>query len=192
MGYYKVKFDDYCLSHCDKFKHLNYFEFNGKKYPIGAYVNLTKDGEYYMLYNRGYNFIRGNFRLVDHFVTDTGVEKWEYIIGRLHDSNIPILKYTTKSPDELIQEVKCAEINENVYTLGELKVEFKEPNYFPKDSEVDNVIIGWVVFTAIWFFAFLLKDLWIRLIIQVVAGLYFGNWREKQINKAISEQKFKK
>lgn len=192
MGYYKVKFDDYCLAHCDTFTYLNYFEFNGKKYPIGAHVDLTEDGAYYMLQGYGYNFVRGNFRLVDHFITDTGVEKWEYIIGRLYDSNIPLLKYTTKTPDELIVKVKCAELNESVYTPGELKVEFNEPNYFPKDWEVDGVMLGWAVLAVVWIAAFVLKDWWLRLIVQIGAGWYFGSWRERKINEAISTQKFKK
>ena len=40
--------------------------------------------------------------------------------------------------------------------------------------------------------AFIFKDWWIRLIIQIGAGWYFGSWREKKINEAIRNQKFKK
>jgi hypothetical protein len=192
MGCYKVNFGDYCLAHYDSCKYLDYFEFNGKKYPIGAYVNLTKDGEYYMLKGRGYNFIRGNFRLVDHFITDAGVEKWEYIIGKLYDSNIPILKTTTKIPDELITEVKCLPINESIYTPGELKLQFKEPNYFLKDWEVDGVMVGWFVMAVVLIGALVLKDWWLRLIVQITVSLYFGSWREKKMNEAIINQKFKK
>lgn len=192
MGCYKVNFGDYCLPHYDDFKYFNYFEFNGKKYPIGAYVNLTDDGWYYMLNDRGYGFIRGNFRLVDHFITDKGIEKWEYIIGRSYETNTPFLKSTTKTPDELITEVKCVEINEDVYTPGELEVEFKEPNYFPNDWEVEGVMFGWFIVALVWIGALVFKDWWITLLIQIGAGWYFGSWREKKINEAISTQKFKK
>ena len=192
MGYYKVQFGDYCLAHHDSNKYFNYFEFQGKKYPIGAYVNLTKDGEYYMLHDRGYNFVRGNFRLVDHYITDNGIERWEYIIGMLHDSRIPLLKYTTKTPDELITEVKCAELNETVCPPGELKVEFKEPNYFPNDWEVEGVITGWFIMALVWILAWVLKDWWLRLVVQIGVCWYFGSWREKKINDAIVSQKFKK
>lgn len=192
MGCYKVNFGDYCLAHYDSCKYFNYFEFNNKKYPIGAYVNLTKEGEYYMLHDRGYNFIRGNFRLVDHFIDDKGVEKWEYIIGKLHDCNINCLKHTTKTPDELIAEVKCSELNENIIPPGELKVEFKEPNYFPKDNQVEGLMLGWTILVFVWISAFLLKDWWLRLIVQIGANWYFASWREKKINEAIIKQKFKK
>ena len=191
MGCYKVNFGDYCLAHYDSCKYFNYFEFNNKKYPIGAHVNLTRDGTYYLLDGCGYNFIKGNYRLVDHFIDDHGVEKWKYIIGKTYDTNIPCLRTTTKTPDELILEVKCAEINESVYVPGELQVVFKEPNYFPKDSEVKGVTTGWIVLISVWVAAFLLKDWWLRLLIQIGAGVYFGNWRDKKISEAISTQKFK-
>lgn len=191
MSCYKVRFDDYCLPHYDNFKYFNYFEFNGKKYPIGAHVNLTDEGSYYMLHDRGYGFKRGNFRLVDHYITDKGVEKWNYIIGRSYETNSPFLKYTTRSPDELIKEVLWEEIDESTFKPGELKVTFKEPNFFPKDWEVEGLMFAWVVFLIFWIGLFVLKDWWIRVIIQIVSGFWFGEWRNKKINEAIRTQKFK-
>lgn len=192
MGCYRVDFGDYCIPHYDGFKYFNYFEYNGEKYPIGSYVDLTEDGRSYMLNDRGYGFIRGNFRLVDHFITDKGVEKWEYIIGMSYETNTPFLKETTKTPDELIAEVKGAEMNEFICAPGELKVEFKEPNYSPKDWEVEGVMFGWFVVAIVWIGALVFKDWWITLLIQIGACWYFGSWREKKINDAISAQKFKK
>ena len=192
MGYYKVQFGDYCLAHHTDCKYFNYFEFKGKKYPIGAYVNLTKDGEWHFYRNEGYNFIRGNFRLVDHYIDSKGIEKWEYIIGKPYNSNLFMFRPTTKTPDELIAEVKCAELNEKIITPGELEVEFKEPNYFPKDWEVDGVMTGWVILAVVWILALLFKDWWIKLGIQLAAIWYFSSWRNKKINEAIRKQKFKK
>lgn len=192
MGCYRVDFGDYSMAHYDSYKYFNYFEFNGKKYPVGAYVDLTDDGRYHMLHDRGYGFIRGNFRLVDHFINDKGVEKWEYIIGRSHETNTPFFKTTTKTPDELIAVVKCLEFNETLDTPGELKVEFKEFNYSPNDWEVEGVMFGWFVMALVWVLALVFKDWWITLIVQIGAGWYFGSWREKKINEAIRAQKFKK
>ena len=191
MGYYKVNFGDYCLAHHTDCKYLNYFEFKGKKYPIGAHVNLTKYGEYYMFNDRGYGFIRGNFRLVSHFIDSNGVEKWEYIIGKLYDSNVPCLKYTTKTPDELIAEVKCVELNEMTHCPDELKVEFQDFNFSPKDYEVEGMMTGWLITAIIWVGAFMLKDWWLKLIVQIFTVWCFGSWREKKINEAITKQKFK-
>lgn len=192
MGCYKVRFEDYSLAHYDDFKYYNYFEFRGKKYPIGAYVNLTKRAEYDMLHNRGHGFIKGNFRLVDHFINDKGNERWEYIIGKSHKTNSYYFHTTSKSPDELLNNVLGPEIDETVYLSGELKVEFKEPNYFPKDWEVKGVMLGWFIYIIFWISLFVLKDVWIRVIIQIITGLYFGKWRDNKINEAIKTQNFKK
>ena len=191
MGCYKVRFGDYCLAHYDDLKYFDYFEFGGKKYPIGAYVNLNNSGETFFLRDAGYGFVRGNFRLVDHFINDKGVEQWKYIIGKSYNSNMYYFRTTNRSPDELVNNVLCAELDETVYTPGELKVEFKEPNYSPNDWEVKGVMFGWFVVAIIWIGALVFKDWWITLLIQIVAGLYFGSWREKKINEAISTQKFK-
>jgi hypothetical protein len=191
MGCYKVRFGDYCLAHYDSCKYFDYFEFKGEKYPIGAYVNLTEDGEWHFLRDAGYGFIRGGFRLVDHLINDKGVEMWTYIIGKSHETGTPFFRHTTKTPDELIDTVLCAVIDETVYTPGELKVEFKEHNYFPNDWEVEGVMFGWFVVAIVWIGALVFKDWWITLLIQIGAGWYFGSWREKKINEAISTQKFK-
>ena len=191
MGCYKVRFGDYCLAHYDGCKYFDYFEFNGKKYPIGAYVDLTESGQNYFLRDAGYGFIRGGFRLVDHYITDKGIEEWKYIIGRSYETSSPFFRSTRQTPDELINKVLCAEIDETVYTPGELQVTFKEPNYSPNDWEVNGVMFGWFVMVLVWIGALVFKDWWITLLIQIGAGLYFGNWREKKINEAISTQKFK-
>jgi hypothetical protein len=191
MGCYKVNFGDYCLAHYDSCKYFNYFEFNDKKYPIGAYVNLTQAGQSYFLRDAGYGFIRGGFRLVDHLINDKGVEMWTYFIGKTYETGTPVTRHTTKSPDELISVVLSSEIDEDAYAPGELQVTFKEPNYFPKDWEVEGVMFGWFIVVLVWIFALVFKDWWITLLIQIGAGWYFSSWREKKINEAISTQKFK-
>lgn len=192
MGYYKVNFGDYCLAHNDDTKYFNYFEFDGKKYSVGAYVTLTDRGMSELFYGHGYNYVKGNFRLVDHYITEKGREEWLYFIGHLHNSTTPVVHATNIRLEELISSVLCAAIDETVYTPGELEVEFKEPNYSPKDWEVEGVMFGWVLLVIVWIGAFIFKDWWIRLIIQIGAGWYFGRWREKKINEAITKQKFKK
>ena len=191
MGCYKVNFGDYCLAHHDDFKYFNYFEFKGQKYPIGAHVDLTKDGKWYFLRDAGHGFIHGGFRVADHFINDKGIEMWEYIIGKSYETGTPFFRTTRKTPDELIDTVLCATLDETVHTAGELKVEFKEPNYFPNDFEVEGLMLGWFVMVLVWIAAFVFKDWWITLLIQIGTGWYFGNWRDKKINEAISTQKFK-
>ena len=130
--------------------------------------------------------------MVDHFINDKGAHEWKYMIGRLYDSNIPVINNTTKSPDEMIKTVKCAKLDETVCPAGELQVTFKEFNYSPKDWEVEGVMLGWFLMVVAWVAALVFKDLWLRWIIQVGIGWYFGSWREKKINEAIVTQKFKK
>ena len=191
MGYYRVDFGAYSLCHSDNCMYFNYFEFKAKKYPIGAYVKLTDRGTYELLRGHGYNYVRDGFRLVDHYVTEHGNEEWTYIIGHIRNSTIPVLHCTNIRPEELVVEVLCQEIDGTKQTTGELQVVFKEPNYFPKDWEVDGVMTGWFVMAIVWIAALVFKDWWITFLIQIGAGVYFGSWREKKINEAISTQKFK-
>lgn len=192
MSFYKVDFGDYCLTHNDKTKYLNYFEFGEKKYPIGAYVKLNDRGMKDMCYSKGYGYKKGGYRLVSHYITSKGVEEWEYIVGYLYNSSIPVLHYTDTDPNDLLSDVLFDELDERSDSVGELQVEFTEPNYSPKDWEVHGVMLGWMAMVFVWVAALLLKDWWIRLLIQIFAGWYFGSWREKKINDAISRQQFKK
>ena len=192
MGCYKVNFGDYCVAHYDSIKHFDYFECNGKKYKIGSYVSVSENGLYDISTKHGLGYVKGGYRLVDHYITEKGIEKWEYIIGHLYDSTIPVFHSTTVRPEWFVSEVFAPEIDETTYTPGELKVEFNEPNYFPKDWEIDGLMFGWFVMIICWIGAFVLKDWWIRFAVQIYIGWTFGSWREKKINKAISTQKFKK
>ena len=191
MGYYKVKFGDYCLCHSDSCKYFDHFEFNGKKYYIGSYVKLTERGMREMVYYKGHNYVKGDFRLVDHYLTDKGSEEWQYFIGHLYNSTTPVVHVTRIAPNELVSEVLCNEIDENIHSPGELKVTFTDVNYSPKDWEVDGVVTGWVIMALILIIAPIFKCWWITLLIQIATCLYFGSWREKKMNAAISKQKFK-
>lgn len=190
MNCYKVNFGDYSLVHTYDETHFDYFDFGGKKYPIGAHIILNDEGMKEMYHNGRYNYKKGDFRLVDHWIDRHGKEKWKYIIG-WRDSSWPIFHTTPEPPCNFIKDVVSLPFNEEVYKPGELKVEFKEPNYNPSDSEVDGVVFGWIVFFVIWIGAFVFKDWWIVLLVQISAGWYFGNWRENKINEAIRKQKFK-
>ena len=191
MGYYRVDFGSYSLCHSDKCKYFNYFEFNEKKYPIGAYVKLTDRGMSELFRNHGYNYVKGDFRLVDYYITEGGAEEWKYIIGHLHNSTIPVLHSTRIKPEEIVDEVMCNEIDETARAPGELEITFKEPNYSPRDWDVGGVMLGWFIMAIVWIGAFILKDWWIRFAIQICAGWYFGSWRERKMNEAITKQKFK-
>jgi len=193
MSIFKVNYGNYSLTHSDYEKLLNYFEFNGKKYPLGTPIKFTKEGTYKMVNNGSYGYNKSGFRLADHFFDCRGKECWTYIIG--WDGKRPIFQQTYVKPEVYISEVLYSNIdnilNENTFVPGKLELEFKEPNYSPKDSEVSGVGVGWIVFVLVWIGAFLFKDWWIVLIIQIIAIWSFGFWRENKINEAISKQEFK-
>lgn len=194
MSLYKVNFGEYSLLHSTNETHYNYFDFNGNKYTIGAFVKLTDKGHRELYRNAGCNFIKSCVRLVDYYTDAKNKKSWTYIIGwYVYPNGIkrPIFHSTNLDTDVIVSEVLCPNINEEVVKPGELKVEFKEPNYNPSDCEVEGVEIGWVVFILVWISAFLFKDWWIVLLVQISAGWYFGNWRENKINEAIRKQKFK-
>lgn len=194
MSLYKVDFGEYSLLHSTNKTYYDYFDFQGKKYTIGTFVKLTEKGHRELYRNSGCNFGNNNVRLVNYYTDCNNKKEWTYIIGwhvYPDRSKRPILHSTNLNPDIVISEVLYPAIDETVNKPGELKVEFKEPNYNPSDSEVEGVVFGWVVFFVIWIGAFVFKDWWIVLLIQISAGWYFGNWRENKINEAIRKQKFK-
>lgn len=194
MSLYRVNFGEYSLLHSTNETYYNYFDFNGKKYTIGAFVRLTEKGYRELYRNSGYNFVKSGVRLADYCTDSNNKKSWTYIIGWYvypDGSKRPVLHSTTLEPEMIVSEVVNSAINELVYSPGELQVEFKEPNYNPSDCEVEGVVFGWIVFFVIWIGAFVFKDWWIVLLIQISAGWYFGNWRENKINEAIRKQKFK-
>ena len=192
MTFYNVKFGDYSLSHSIHNKYFNHFEFQGKKYYIGSHIKLSEKGMGLMYHNGVYSYRKGDFRLIDHEITDKGFEEWTYLIGWYYDSKIPRIYTTRESPDVLISEVIAEPIDESVEEAGELHVEFVEPNYFPKDWEVPGLITGWVMAAIAWFGAYIFKDWWLVLMIQLGVCFYFAKWRDNKINEAITTQKFVK
>ena len=192
MGVYTVKFGDYSLPHYTDHKYFNYFEFQGKKYYIGSHIKLSEKGMVPMLHNGVYSYRKGDFRLIDHQITDKGIERWTYLIGWYYDCKIPRLYSTTEKPDVLISEVIDDPVDEGIEEAGELHVEFKESNYFPKDYEVPGLITGWIIAVIAWLGAYIFKDWWLALFIQLGVCFYFAKWRDDKINEAIRKQNFVK
>ena len=192
MSVYSVNFGDYSLPHCTNHKYFNYFEFQGNKYYIGSHIKLSEKGMGPMYHNGVCSYRKGDFRLIDHRLTDKGVEEWTYLIGWYYDCKIPRIYTTKEKPDVLISEVLAEPINESVEETGELHVEFVEPNYFPKDWEVPGLITGWIMAAIAWFGAYIFKDWWLVLMIQLGVYFYFAKWRTNKINEAIKTQKFVK
>ena len=195
MNFYSVDFGDYSMVHVDNQKYLNYFEYKGKKYPIGAKVSFTEKGKNEFVYNYSCNYIKDDFRLADHYFDCNGNECWVYIIGWGYANgkrSLPRIQSTKNPPDELVETVFSLDLNSSkILEPGELQVTFQEPNYRPKDWEVEGVMLGWGICILIWTAAFIFKDWWFRLLIQLVDCYYFSSLRNKKINEAIISQKFK-
>jgi hypothetical protein len=198
MSYYSINYGTYKLVHStnEKIKYLNYFEFGGKKYPIGSLVKLNDNGMRDMFYNNKYNYIKDEFRLIDHYISEHGNDMYKYIIGHTYGSRMQVIHLTSVKPDDLISEVLRSEMNERIEAPGELQVnipvEENEPNYFPKDWEVPGLMFGWVVAVIVWIGAFVFKDWWITMLIQLATIAFFVSWREEKVNEAIITQKFNK
>lgn len=85
------------------------------------------------IYHNGrYDYNKGDFRLVDHWIDQTGKERWKYIIGWkvFKDLKMPIIYQTLEPPATFVKEAIGKPFDETVHTPGELKVKFKEPYYF--------------------------------------------------------------
>lgn len=188
-GYYSVDYGDYHLAHHDSCYYFNYFEFNGKKYPVGSFVTLSRRGEFDM--DHGHNYVHGGFRLVSHYVTAKGREEWEYIIGNLNSPKFPVFHTTGARPEELITGVLAEEIDEDVYYIGELQVVFEEPNLQIMDWEVEGVMSGWAICIVACILVTIFQDP-IRACLWFIICRCFYLYRKEARNKAISEEKSKR
>ncbi len=162
---------------CSKnYKHEYFFKHKGTEYRVNSIVRLTDEAKSYLgsatkeviLKEVYYNHIKKKLCF-----------KYEFKDIKL---NIGITDKTTdRTPDELIEEVvieasveyasrEIFGVNSPHYTTGTKNTK--------KDWEIQEVMMGWVVFILVFIAASIFKDWYIQLIIRVAAGWIFGLYRK--------------
>lgn len=155
------------------------FKFNDKHYLVHSVVRLTDEGKKY-LGSRTKEVV-----LTEVFYNWNNVLCWTYQFRGLSLTSGVIERSTDRPPDELIEEVVMPATPN--YTerevLGENASSYKAGNKKkPKDWEIPEVLTGWVIYIIIFFAVAIFKDWYVRLIIRIVTGWFFGIYRQNYVN----------
>ena len=160
-------------SHYD---HEYFFEFNGEKHRVHSVVRLTEEGRRYL------GFARNEVILQEvYFNRHIKRTFWKYE-GKDIAYNVGVrCKSTDKTPDELIAEIIASAseeyvsrevfgVDSSVYKTGGIK-------HTKRDWDIPELRKAWVIFIFIFIGVAIFKDWYIKVIIRLVAGWYFGVYR---------------
>lgn len=160
------------------YKHEYYFIFQGEKYNVHSVVKLKDDGKKY-LGSRTKDAI-----LTEVFINRDGCRCWKYEFRSIERSGCITNASTDISPNKLIEDV-ISPASDN-YMLREIYgTQWVSPSvtkHTKTDWEISEVRIGWIIFAAISIFAFIFKDWYITLIIQIVMFIWFVQYRKRYID----------
>lgn len=156
------------------------FEFKGQKYRVHSVVKLKPKGQKYL------DAVTDEAVLIEQFTyPSSGKKCWKYQYRMWGDMNTPLPRLTDVTtdvpPEELIKEVIAPATYEYAsrQVLGQESPEFtKGVKHIPKDSEIPEIVKGWVVFILVFIVAAVFKDWYIKAIIRVVAAFWFGAYRK--------------
>lgn len=138
------------------------FTFRGNEYPVKSIVELTPFGRKQLKTNKKYA------QLTSHVIFPRELHRWYFIIDWTKNANgyVPTNSSTKIDLDEIIEEVvmQAPLIGENEPIQNK-----KETSYWHPD-----IIWEGIKMLSAWFSAFIFKDWFLRLVVQIGASVYFG------------------
>lgn len=137
-------------------KYLNTFNYKGKEYYIGTTVKLQ-------------GYFGDIAKLQKHYIDEKGTHRYEFV--RFCDNST--LRVT--NPDKVV-----VEIVENAETVP---VPCNEDLYY-KDTEVDAMFYGWVVYIFLMMVASIFYG---RIGLWIIISCYFFKWRKKKLRKSADD-----
>lgn len=169
----------YCQYWTKNYEHEYLFTFKDKKYLVHSIVRLTKKGKMYL------ETTKDQAILTEHFIDNHEKEWWTYEVGWAYPTNQPLRVSTDVHPNEIIDEV-----------IVSASVDYAERELFgtqatsytngikntPKDWEIPEVRKAWIYLILIFIGSAIFKDWYIKLIIRVMTGWYFGVYRHAYVN----------
>ena len=162
--------------HTKDFRHEYFFTFKGKSYPLNSYVKLTEEGKKFL------DTKFDNVQLTEHFYYDRkGFECWKFVTRYIDYPPRPFTVSTNKPLEELAEEVIPP-----VPPDPNLQQKYSRVSF--RDWEVPDVMFGWFCYAAFFIVVEVFKDWFIKLILRIYVGWYFGLWRQKRM---IEEAKWK-
>ena len=160
------------------YKHEYSFMFQCKKYNVYSIVKLTDEGKKY-LGSRTKEAI-----LTEVFINRHGNRCWKYEFRTIEFSGCTINASTDTPPNKLIEEVISPASGD--YMLREIAGPkwgaSSGTKHTKTDWEISEVRIGWIIYVVISIFAFIFKDWYITLMIQLAAIIWFVQYRKQHID----------
>ena len=161
------------------YKHEYSFDFKGQKYLVHSIVRLTEEGQKYL------GAAKREAVLTEAFYNWNNVRCWTYEF-RTYSLTTPVKTLSTDTPpDKLIENVI------HPATAGYMEREVfgtYAPSYTTgrkvqsKDWEIPEVRTAWLIFLVIFFAVSIFKDWYVKFIIRIVAGWYFGMYRQGYVD----------
>lgn len=142
----------------------DYFEFEGKRYPMGTVVTIKEP------YDERWGYKGKQTIVMEHKIID-GKDRYHtfYSYGQYHNV---ITKTNGFPPEKWIKEIIPPE---------KVEVFIKEkPVRYDKDSENGEVMFGWMVYILIMIGLFIFKD---RIMGWIMVSLIFYCWRKDKLRR---------
>ena len=144
------------------------FTFKGKEYPLNTAVKIKSD-VYILDHQLGALCNRPLVQVVKSYLDWKGTHRWTYAVWSRSGTVFP---YTTiKSPDEMV---------EHIVSIPDNTVTHQPKTEFYKDSEVQCVKAGWIIYIAVMLFGTIFKGAYI---VWIVGTIYFFWWRKQKLKK---------
>ena len=140
---------------------LNYFEFKGKQYPVGAVVKITE--KEMKSVGADYPYVT----ILNHYVNPNGTHSC--LISRSYNDWGVIksceIETFFNNFEDVIEEVVL------------LPIAHTGNRY--KDTEVDAMLYGWIYYILIMLVSVLFKGF---IFIWIIASIVFWTWRKRKLN----------
>ena len=142
------------------------FMFQATEYPMNTVVKFKKDIWRNNKLLCKYPFVQ----LVESYLDHGGTHRWTYALWT-YSGNI-ISYRTSRTPDEVL---------ESIIEIVNPPPHAEKTEYY-KDSEVNGMLTGWLIYIAVMFGGIIFRDV---IIIWVVATIYFFIWRKEKLKKPV-------
>lgn len=149
--------------------YYDYFEYEGNKYPLNTVVTIKKDklnGSYFLGIEDKQTVV------LDHYLDCRG--KHIYYVFKNYTAWDEPYCY-------VIEDVDPNDWIDKIITQNEVNIKKPYERFvYDNDSEVDDVIGGWIIYIITMISLFIFKDRWIG---WILASVFFFNWRRKKLQR---------